>query len=565
MNIAPPLGLLLPLLLLWWGCSGGPVDPQRECEVSSDCPTDHTCTAAGQCAPLTVFSCTRDGDCALGQRCGPSLRCVSTTSSGDAGFWPSDGGEPRPQEDAGPTARLDLGGLRGTAPEVVGVEPPSGTHELPLETSFALRFSEPMRPLTVNVSAIYLVDTAGSKVEARLDYHEADARAVLTPVSPLAPGTTYRLRVEPYPRDMDDNLPLRSGTEYAYFTGGVEVPQEHQQLALRWAPALYQGIADEGRWRDDWPVALDFDGDLDAANNASSAARPGLAPGATVYYNVARTETHDFLHYLLYYPRRVSGDPSQAAEHDFAALLLVIDRATGALVAAEGPQLGASSEVFVRYRPTSGALELRGRDHPLLVYDPASLDSPEDRYPFYVPGGVHESCNFARKGSTAPPLCLHEAGAFRSGHTGALLVPDAAAGSSFAEATLDADGLRRGTYHLVSFLREIWPLRGAYGEGLLFDAASAYRPEGTMRPGAQSSLFVPKNLRSRASASFGRMPFMWFNFVGHDNHGQWFLDPAYMMWAHWVVGDESTFSQAYCYNALLGIDRRGAADAPRCP
>jgi hypothetical protein len=98
-------------------------------------------------------------------------------------------------------------------------------------------------------------------------------------------------------------------------------------LARTFSPwILHETHRDLGRM--DIPVAMDFDGDLDARDNWEELPRYALVP--TVYYTVVRTPTHAFLTYHLYHPRDWTQVPlgvQDTHEGDGESLQVVVDLA----------------------------------------------------------------------------------------------------------------------------------------------------------------------------------------------------------------------------------------------
>lgn len=104
------------------------------------------------------------------------------------------------------------------------------------------------------------------------------------------------------------------------------------ELARQNAPWILHDT-DPELGRQDIPTAMDFDGDLDARNNWESLPRRALVP--TVYYTVARSETHVFLTYHLYHPRdwtRVPLGIQEAHEGDGESVQVVVEKATSSPV-----------------------------------------------------------------------------------------------------------------------------------------------------------------------------------------------------------------------------------------
>ena len=98
--------------------------------------------------------------------------------------------------------------LAGTAwavdePTVLGTYPADGATNVPLDAKIRVKFSEPMKDRTINPNNIYIVQlteecTEETRVEATVDYvdEKTPVRAVLKPLAPLEPNTTYVVVVE---------------------------------------------------------------------------------------------------------------------------------------------------------------------------------------------------------------------------------------------------------------------------------------------------------------------------------------------------------------------------------
>lgn len=85
------------------------------------------------------------------------------------------------------------------------------------------------------------------------------------------------------------------------------MPDPEYAIAARFAPDFNQ-IVDRRHRRLDYVTRFDFDGDWQADNNWENAANATIALPAWVYYSVAETRTHFFIHYVLYHPRDWKGN-----------------------------------------------------------------------------------------------------------------------------------------------------------------------------------------------------------------------------------------------------------------
>jgi hypothetical protein len=84
------------------------------------------------------------------------------------------------------------------------------------------------------------------------------------------------------------------------------VPQQrkalvNREIAARFAPLFYQALGDNPR--SDLPTNFDFDGDWRGDNNWAHSEDTKYSLKAYVYYAVAETTSHYFIHYSVFHPR----------------------------------------------------------------------------------------------------------------------------------------------------------------------------------------------------------------------------------------------------------------------
>jgi methionine-rich copper-binding protein CopC len=89
----------------------------------------------------------------------------------------------------------------GTPPMVQGTNPADGATNVALDAKIKVKFSEPMKDGTINPTNIYITVGEGTEtmvVPAKVDYVDeiTPVRAVLKPLAPLEPNTTYTVVVE---------------------------------------------------------------------------------------------------------------------------------------------------------------------------------------------------------------------------------------------------------------------------------------------------------------------------------------------------------------------------------
>jgi len=82
-------------------------------------------------------------------------------------------------------------------------------------------------------------------------------------------------------------------------------------IAARFAPVFYQALGDKPR--NDYITNFDFDGDWRGDNNWNNAGNKEFPLKAFVYYSVAETSTHFFVHYAVFHPRDYKGGEKKGA------------------------------------------------------------------------------------------------------------------------------------------------------------------------------------------------------------------------------------------------------------
>jgi hypothetical protein len=143
--------------------------------------------------------------------------------------------------------------------------------------------------------------------------------------------------------------------------GAPELTAALKELALHWAPAIYQDT-DSSHYVGDYLTHFNFDGDYEGKNNWENLEGRTTVP-AYVYYAVSETETHWFLNYSVFHPQDWhEWNPLDRHENDVEGVSLAIEKGPGfgRLVA----MATLAHDVFYQYgnHPglTSGVEKLRG-------------------------------------------------------------------------------------------------------------------------------------------------------------------------------------------------------------
>ena len=172
-------------------------------------------------------------------------------------------------------------------------------------------------------------------------------------------------------------------------------------IAARYAPVVYQEV-DRGsrfrggttRAREDYIVAVDFDGDWISANNWENFEHHDLQP--TLYYSVLETKTHFYISYAVYHPRDWNRYPTPRwfkpyteHENDMENLQVVVEKRGGRV-----QLLATQAHQFVKFASAVGEthrtkVPLRFSEESIvLINDKGRVD----------PDGTHVAVFIERKG-----------------------------------------------------------------------------------------------------------------------------------------------------------------------
>ncbi len=570
---------LLTLALLTatlWGCSG---DPAPQCQFNGDCiARREACdVGAGVCVVLNVAECAKDEDCPTGRACalpqgicGVPIGMMDTpTDLPPADMTPD---VPISHPDAPPDVPLDMPAA-GVPPRLVGALP--APNEAPLEATptFELRFDQPLDPISVSAFTIFLWETRslGSampvQIALEVSYDPNSSIARVTPAAPLAPATAYTLEVSTFLRSTA-RVDLDRVYQLAYITPSP-TNARHLALAERWAPVIYQGLSAEAPALD-LPTIVALDGDFNVTNNLTTATSPGYDPRAAVYYHVTESQTHTFLWYVLYYPRREitsssTGQP-ESYPHDLTGVMLVVEKATDALVIVEGVRVEPGTDLLISYTREGTPYRAVQSEPYRQRFDADALEQGR-RYQLYVPARRHEACHWldARVSQTGD-LCAHEAAQFPGGPARGAILRHGDQGQRLSQVAPSPDAPRAMSYALVPLLETFWTRRFEVGFDALFSTNTSYRPAGERPAGpeGEGALILPRGLAVSASpaepTTYGKSPFQWLERSNRQNFGQWLIDPAWELRQRYTIA-ESGWSEVYCDNALLGVS---ALQQPEC-
>ncbi len=407
--------------------------------------------------------------------------------------------------------------------------------------------------------------STGQIIDDERQYLSDDQQIVINPDAPLLPGTQYQLRISG-PQNMA-GFPVNPEVRTSFQTEW-DIDDAIDDLAHDFAPVIYQDTAfpDAPDTHGDIPTTIDFDGNLDAADNLSHATSGDYDLPAHLYYTYSATESHHFLHYILYYPlhRTSSGTHLQ---HDLLGVLKAIDKDTEELIWIQTIHPNSSSSTtrtpYLVDRPD--APPAVGSEDPTLIA-PDTLEQGR-RFALYIPSGEHAGCFwYERDSGFFPPDCTGEGEQFLSGD--GLVIRPADEGQTFDQAITDGD-FQTLDYGLSSFIDPFWLHLGDY-ESNLYGGNPRFLDFPEDRPqGPRDDAYLMWNrLATDADADGhrGLLPFRWVRSSSsgaYPDGGPWFFDPAWFLGIGYQLGDD--YSTEYCYHFFLNIDRRNEAPCQVSP
>lgn len=569
-------GFLFFALAISAGCANS--ESPISCETRSDCASDEVCLA-GVCEPIATSPCTKDTECPTNFSC-LDTQCVrdveddenqnqenqnqpNQNQNGDQNqITPTNQNNNQPQL---PNQSEENQDIDPNSPRVVSVTPAHGTAGVNVDVQVRIKFDRPISP--PSSSGTFLRTPEGEKVPATIEYLDNDWEVVLRPDSPLWQGTSYTINITESVLNKDQTHALMQRVKTEFTTEFIMDPTL-EALAQAHAPIIYQEVRELNSkidYNTDIPTFIDFDGDLKADNNKTNARRSNTKLPANVYYSAVATETHYFIHYILYYPtarHTGGGQGTTYFEHDFSGYVTVINRTTKDVELVEG--------VYVRrdfkdtknlpYLPSNSPVTVRNPAHEALDFN-SNLLVDGGRFPLYVQSGEHPACFWHDRPTRTffSSVCqLGTAETFIGGE-GIVLRPGTQA-QTIDDAVQGDSGYLEMTYSLTPFIEPFWTKRNDFDCGLFIAPGFQYSPFApaghtpiTGPDGAQ--LYLPTRLCSDDDGSYGLMPFRWFG--ADSSGGEWFLDPAVALSSRFNFG--SNYSLNYCHNFYFGLDAMASA------
>ncbi|MEY3012411.1 MAG: hypothetical protein RIT45_1146 [Pseudomonadota bacterium] len=499
-----------------------------------------------------------------------------------------------PDEDAdiGPPPDVAKPDVTYKALQVVATTPANDGQTTGTLAKFTVQFDQPLEPITVGTFTVQVLGAGSGTLNGTFNVSgdtftfEADAKVlpatrVDVEISTLVTGPQGQTLEQPY--------------SFHFQTPGHADTAPYAAMAARYAPIIDVALAEGGdaawdipRWPGDFvdPAAASGAAGYWALNDAPALAQAQKAL-PRVGWGVVETQSHVFLHYLVYWPKRVAEAGNPGFVNDTALFTVVVARWPSEHPVAlrtwskrkddERMWLWLTDDAALLpsgakpsqhgVRGVLAAKQLFPTTEDVFGCDSASNCKPR-RAPVWVRGGVHQACLRGDAGETSGGKhCFWDANVAR-----VRLVPGATAEEvPFSSAVKGAEPKSYG-YTLEPLETTFWSRRVATDlfEGpLSFSySAPAGRPKGVA--GNVGSKFV-----GGGASDFGRPPWAirWkpaSNETYYDlPRGTVFLDPAYALWKR--MGAEAAklpafdkakgvgLSVALCFDPFLYVDERGAS------
>jgi hypothetical protein len=346
-------------------------------------------------------------------------------------------------------------------------------------------------------------------------------------------------------------------------TGRRQVPDK--QIAAQFAPVFYQGLGDEPR--SDLITNFDFDGDWKGDNNWSNLDNRAHPLRAYVYYSVAETATHYFVHYAMFHPRDYKGGLAQSS-------LIEVLIAEGLRRAGKDPTGGLANDLALSHEnDLEGCLvvaEKRGDDLSKAVVRFVETMA-HNRFLRYCPlegrAGVCESIEMKER---HPLIFIEPKGHGPSGYTGSrhqlrgsvngVMIYSYSGRADDGDKALSRAGEKTAGYDLIPIYDTLWS-RAQQGENETYGEKFDFQTRSFLKfQTGKSAVKVELKLGELGSAFRGtvgfknkaRPPWGWFDDSEKERpRGEWFFEPAAVIARHFSLGED--FSVAYVYNQYFKI------------
>jgi len=479
-------------------------------------------------------------------------------------------------------------------PYIASTTPADGASNIALPLTVSIVFSEPVYAPTIAPQTIKLYDFAGVEVPGTPTLG-TDGKTVT-----WVPTQNTQQLASPYTikvlgniiTDLAGNKFVNDET-FTFTTANYPDQDGYRAVAAAYAPTITSAVQNGEVPYAQVPTKIDSDGDWNLANNKDWLTMTATTIIPAVYYNVAETRTHYFIHYLLYFPWVNDTAADYAHGNGSLGYLVTVEKARGDQV--ERPisvhsywKANQSEENQAFVTTESGIIGSGLSASQWSVYAEFSQDTlfPDGHFHAYVTAKTHRACLWGWNQSGTGAQCAWPAEV----QTGKKLVFAYAGGSptpyqkkdnvwpndmSAITGTPESLG-----YALIPALTSMWPRRFQTGPTELFQGDTFTYAADAGRTVAAGLELTAKFLDpvGASPTAYGRPMWAWHWNPGTGStadgaafrvvRGEMGLDPAWYVWERHsstvnsnslVAYDEATgagFSTDYCFNGFANIDVR---------
>lgn len=473
--------------------------------------------------------------------------------------------------------------------EVISTDPADGAVGVANAVVFTVHFSAPLLDASI---ADYTVTVKGPGDQPIAgDLKVVGDKFTFTAITPLPPASRVWIELSTLVQSDKGNT-LAEPFAFVFYTVGYPGTAAYQKLAARYAPTLWQGLADA---KYDRLRSPDYDQDWNGANNVANLAKFDAI--ARVGWAVVETRSHFFIHYAFYWPRRVATTGDLSFDNDMAGSTVVVarypneqpvalltwfknqyDEQMWGWVSSESGLVAAGTKPSAaNMRQVLPAAQL------FPVQDVSDQFGCEGltgcvprRYHGYLSAGSHQSCLWLEVGDKGYNQCRTDA---QAKSTMKLIAyrPGAVATKAEGAGVAPDQTITPFVYELVPIFDHWFPHREeAFAGGIFAPPLSfTYKPPPQRPAGAGTPLAT--RFASAAKGDFGRPPWAWqwkpgtFTSYYQMPMGTPFLDPAWALFqrlggsgaglAKFDAATKKGMSLDYCFQPFLFIDQR---DSPPC-
>jgi hypothetical protein len=334
-----------------------------------------------------------------------------------------------------------------------------------------------------------------------------------------------------------------------------------RKIAAQFAPIFYQGLGESPR--SDYITNFDFDGDWRGDNNWSNLENRSYPLRAYVYYSVAETASHYFIHYAIFHPRDYKGDLVKAAIID-----VLINE--GLRQMGKDPTGGLAGDIALSHEnDLEGCLivaEKKGGDPSQAVVRFVETMAHNQFLRYCAGAAAAGICESIEMKGQRPLIFIEPKGHGPVGYTGdRQQMKNSVNGVltySYTGNADDPDKINEKSigYDLMPIFDTLW-LRAQQSDKETYSEVFNYQTRSLLKFQLGKPAEMIKHKLGSLGAAFrgevgsknkARPPWAWFDDSERDRpRGEWFFDPASVIARHFNLGQE--FSQAYVYHQYFKI------------